>query len=292
MRSFDVPFDFAGMAEETKKRVSGLSFQQALRTLAFELFAPHSVLRIRTDAETNAKESLVFLLPTVIVDGEGRKTAQTGGAARGIPADDDPLLPHMFSQTAQFEHRLTAVGCVQPALYRLGLDHDVRFADWVPIVRASPFVPPCREQLWASGLHAGFTGELANAVHLLIPQVEHSLRYLLKGRGVVTSSLLDSGIQEERGLDWILKHNEREKAIGIDYVFHLRCLLIERFGSNLRNLISHGLLSDNQVATPDALYFWWLCLHMCLLPLVARERAAEAGPAAEGAAEGGLKSRA
>ncbi len=51
--------------------------------------------------------------------------------------------------------------------------------------------------------------------------------------------------------------------LGEDIVFDLRGLLVERFGSNLRNEGAHGLMDYEEFLAPQAIYLWWLALKLC-----------------------------
>ena len=53
-----------------------------------------------------------------------------------------------------------------------------------------------------------------------------------------------------------------------DTVFDLRRLLVEESGTNLRNLVAHGLVDDAQLNSPPTAYFWWSVLRLCVLPLL------------------------
>jgi hypothetical protein len=123
--------------------------------------------------------------------------------------------------------------------------------------------------LWALGLHAGFTDDLAAALHLLVPQLEHALRSILWQRNVVTTSLVE-GIEEEHDLGWLLDHKLTLDALGDTNVFHLRCLLDERAGGNLRNRTAHGLMGDGETRAPQVLYLLWFALRLCLIPIANR----------------------
>jgi len=60
----------------------------------------------------------------------------------------------------------------------------------------------------------------------------------------------------------------------------MRGLLTEEFGSNLRNNLCHGMLTDYGCYHPNILYCWWLLLRICLVPDV-RLSAAGGGEAPE-----------
>jgi hypothetical protein len=100
-------------------------------------------------------------------------------------------------------------------------------------------------------------------MHLLIPQVEASLRLVLQQYGVVTSTLEQDGTQKERDLNQLLWMPEVEQIFGLGEVFDLRGILIERFGFNMRNESAHGLMPEAGFFLPAAPYLWWLMLRLC-----------------------------
>ena len=55
---------------------------------------------------------------------------------------------------------------------------------------------------------------------------------------------------------------------GEDFVFDIRGLLVERFGSNLRNNMAHGLIDHDDFYSSSGCYLWWLALRFYVLPFV------------------------
>lgn len=139
----------------------------------------------------------------------------------------------------------------------------------LPFVSNNPFVPEGRELIYAQGLHHGLKGGLLVAAHLLIPQIENSVRHVLAENGVLASTLSNSGIQEERNLNRTLYEPKLEELWGEDIVFDLQGLLVERFGSNLRNRMAHGLMELDSFSSYSILYVWWTTLYICFAHLAA-----------------------
>ena len=271
---FGGKIDLSEAVARARSCVEGKPFAEAIRVLAMGIFGPRPLSKIRAEAEAMREEhQLLFLISTQYLDKEGRVSG-VSGRRRGQPVDpkEAALLDRMLDNTRQFEHELHAQAYVEPARKQLLLEHSVGLFDWFTIATASPFVPPGRERLWAQALHSGFIGDFASMLHLVIPQIEHSLRHLLLQAGEPTSSLSDDGIQEERDLSWLLSHPKLDEILGPDYVFHLRCLLVERAGANLRNRVAHGLLGDMEVYGWVVRYLWWLAVRLCVHPIIALER--------------------
>lgn len=147
--------------------------------------------------------------------------------------------------------------------------------DFLPFLINNPLVSPGREYIIAQGLHAGLNYDFVTSTHLLIPQIEESLRYILIRFKIATASFDDNGIQNELNLNQFLKDEKfagpLKKVFGEDFIFDLRGLLVERFSSNLRNDMAHGLIDYRSLFTVSPIYFWWLALrfyvvlHICIL---------------------------
>lgn len=178
------------------------------------------------------------------LDERGRTTAR---------ADADDLWARAC-QRAVMLYELRAQCHVGPLLWKIGMDHAVDLSDFEFIARASPFVPAGREPMYARGLYEGFKGDSSLALHLLIPQVENSIRLILRSVAATTNDRLQAGCAdaladtEQPFLTQSLYEpwaSELARVLGDggeDVVFALRVLLIERFGANLRNCILHGLI--------------------------------------------------
>jgi hypothetical protein len=53
-----------------------------------------------------------------------------------------------------------------------------------------------------------------------------------------------------------------EVFFGKSIAFNLRGILVEKFGSNLRNEMAHGLAHAGSFYSPESVYLWWLALHL------------------------------
>lgn len=102
------------------------------------------------------------------------------------------------------------------------------------------------------------------------------MRYILYHLGVITSGIDDDGIQDEFNLNKMLSASDYAeplaKFLGEDFVFDLRGLLVERFGSNLRNDMAHGLIDHDHFYSESGCYLWWISLRLYSLPVLATLR--------------------
>ena len=245
--------------------VQGKSKMEALHSMtAFALPSRGQIeAEVREDRETNPLSSLLGL---VQMDERGHNTARDDGGT-----GNSDLWARMC-QRAAMSYTISAQLYVGPLIWRVGLDHAIGVEDFALLAKASPFVPPGREPLFASGLNAGMQSDFGLAVHLLIPQVEHALREIVRTALASDERLTKThsatlADEEAPSLAESLCRSafavELSRILGDDIVFALRVILIERFGENLRHRVMHGLVKSHGVEGFICWYFWWLVLKMC-----------------------------
>lgn len=100
------------------------------------------------------------------------------------------------------------------------------------------------------------------------------MHYLLWERGIITSDLDNSGVQNEHNLNSILYYPEITSIFDENTLFDLKCLLVEHAGSNLRNRMAHGLINDREFMSPIMSYIWWIALRLCCLPIIRHQQQA------------------
>ncbi len=163
--------------EQTRKSMEGKTLKQSIFSLVL-LGASPSVADLRkTVQEICAKHPLQVMFPMQIQNENGRVTARQPSMFSGDPNEvEEAILAEMFKHSANFYQGTFANAAIEPARYQINLEHHMRINDWLPIVFNSPFVPMNREYIFAEGLDAGLKGNFMIAAHLLIPQVENSMR--------------------------------------------------------------------------------------------------------------------
>ncbi len=266
LQSFSHQIDISDITGQVMQQVKGKELHQALFTLAF-LFNPTSLSQVKQQTEEIINGSISrMIFPPVYINEMGKVIGHN-------PSFED----EMYTTAIRYQH-VQVQAIIEPARYQINLEHYVKVSDFYEIVVDNPFVPRGREEIYARGLHAGLTGDFLVAAHLLIPQIEHSLRCLIKRQGYITS-WLDKGIQDEYIMSALFEKHEADlKTIfGEDIAFDLVGLLNRKgFGSNLRNLMAHGLISHNGFYIPAVVYLWWLTLRICYLPIIPNTESTQA----------------
>jgi len=266
---FSQTVNISDATEKARKIVEGKTLEQAVFSLALSRVSP-SVTDLRKRAqETIQAHPLRAMSPMQIYE-KGRVTARQPSMFSSDPKEvEDATLAEMFN-SSMFDQHLMADSFIEPARYQINLEHHVTTNDWLPIVFNSPFVPMNREYIFAEGLDAGLKGNFMIAAHLLIPQVENSMRVLLNQFGINTTSYNAKGIQDEDNINTFYRDHRStlEKIFGKDMTFDFEGLLISRYGMNLRNRMAHGLIDHGEFTQSHFSYLWWLILRAVRIPII------------------------
>ena len=265
--------DLTDAIADTRRRLSGHSRFDALVYLAasWPLSDPD---KERAQAEELAKGSLRHLFGGATYAADGRKVASTEGGL----AEPDAAIWSDVVRSAGMKRGIVATAFIIPGLDVITFEHRYDQPYLHRLCLESPLVPSGHEDLWARGLRHGLNGDFPSAISVLVPQIEHSLRRVLKNHGVYTLVVDGStGVESEKGLGALLAMPEAADALGAELHFELKALLIEQQGDNLRHDTAHGLLHDAQAWSAGAIYAWWLCLRMVMVPLWNMRRAADEG---------------
>lgn len=263
------------LTEEVKKaieRVKDKKLHEAIFEFAL-LFNSPMVNDLKNQVQELAKEHPIgHLFTRVLVNEKGKVTDRMSGLfSNNSDEIETAMRENMFKQ-AKLHQTIHIQGVIEPARNQINLEHNIQMRDFLSIVSNNPLIPEGREYIYAQGLHAGMIGDFLLAAHLLIPQFENSVRYVLAQNGVITSGIDSEGIQDEHSLNKILYLPKMIEIFGEDITFDLQGLLVERFGANLRNRMAHGLMPYNAFYSVEVCYLWWLILRLCCLPIIKQIR--------------------
>ncbi|MDZ8260357.1 DUF4209 domain-containing protein [Nostoc sp. ChiQUE01b] len=262
--------------EQAKAHITGKEFQDALFSLAFLGTSP-LVSHLRQEVQNITHQYVTsHHFPVVMINNMGKVVARQSSSVLSSNSEEaEKAIQFEMYTNAVYYQTFHAQTSIEPARYHINLEHSVRLEDLLPIVSHSPFVPPDREYQYAKGLYAGLIGDFFTSTHILIPQIENSIRHILWQQQGAISSKLEHGIQNEYDLNQLLYRPEITAIFDEDTLFDLKGLLIERAGSNLRNRMAHGLINDNEFSSPLMSYFWWVTLRLCCLPILIYEQQVE-----------------
>jgi len=103
-----------------------------------------------------------------------------------------------------------------------------------------------RRDIYEKGLNFYFAKDWFTCVHILVPQIEHLARSLVAAMGGVTYRLNRYGGFNFLTLGELLGTKELSSAFCESSILYFRLLLNEPTGCNLRNDLSHGMITLNQ----------------------------------------------
>ena len=101
----------------------------------------------------------------------------------------------------------------------------------------------------------GLNGNLYAALHLLLPQVENIFRHLVCMCGDTVTYLKEDGTEEYKPLSQLFRSKLLQECYDKNMIFAFQSIMDEKAGSNLRNLIAHGLIEPDYGNSGIALCF-------------------------------------
>lgn len=283
LRSASINIDVTEITQKAEAAVTGLQFVPALAAFAMIYRSPPEEKRRRDAEGAIRRHPLQYLVQRIIIDDDGKTVRRLPALSLGDAESHEAVVRHAMIDDANRNQSFIGTSVIEPARYTIASEHPLIDRQFRQIALQSPFVPAGREDWWATALSAGFAGDLPTALHILVPQIEHALRVQVRLNGHPARTMNAAGEQEDWTLSTLLQGEGRERVeaiIGADTVFDLRALLVEKSGQNLRNRMSHGLLQDGSLRDGGAAYLFWICVRLCLLPLISvarSERSASRG---------------
>ena len=196
MKEFSQEIDITDSIQSSRAHVQNLTFERALFRLA--LGQPLTDLMALRQQVMKMMDSapLTHLFDTVLQDSSGRILKVHPGiqGLEGVELEQR-VEGEMFSTASKFHWSLRVSGFIEPARIQIFNDHHPSLGDLEFIVRNNPFIPEDHQGIFLRGLHAGFHGDFLIATHLLVPQIENSIRYVLESNDVDVSNLMSDSTQ-------------------------------------------------------------------------------------------------
>lgn len=226
-----------------------------------------SLSAARTEAEQRERQSpLSFLAARRTLTSDGRTVYRSpDGDGATIYGEKAATWEGMIQH---YQMRVSLLGgIVLPGGWRqLSTDHRLHIGDFRALAAGSAIVPSTHEEVFARGLHHGYSGDFGTAVHLLVPAIEALVRLHLANAGERTSAISADGNEHEIGLSALMENERVVDIFGEDVAFELRALLCGPIGPNLRNEVAHGLTGNAVFSSGVSVYLWWLTLKLVFMP--------------------------
>ena len=131
------------------------------------------------------------------------------------------------------------------------------------IVANTCLVSEERKELVRIGLVAALRGDMVQALHYLIPQLEAAFRFQLVRRDVAAIAPGKKlGEIHVAMFEEVFGRLEKNTVFSEDVLFALRGLLTEDHGGNLRNKHCHGMMEASDYCSGEAHFLVWLVLKL------------------------------
>ncbi|MCT4609081.1 MAG: hypothetical protein N4A70_07720 [Pelagimonas sp.] len=274
MGHFSTEIDLTEIVEHSVASVRGHSWPVALLSLAL-CDQPPTPDEIRQTAVEHAQEfPLQDIMPMQVLDFQGRVVFR----APGMGGDGDAAEDHqkyLMAFHRGHSRQVTVAGAINPIRRTIASEHPISNEIVLEILRDSPFIPIGHEYIFARAICHFLGGEDIEAVSLLSPQLENSLRHILLSNGHDTTATDAHGIQTEASLP-ILLNAERpwrtllEEIIPSRYIHEIDLLFNFAGGPSIRNQVAHGKIPASGFWGNDFAYAAWLIIHLAIIPLARR----------------------
>ncbi|MFH1397236.1 MAG: DUF4209 domain-containing protein [Candidatus Omnitrophota bacterium] len=252
------PIDAAPLIKIADDLLQGKTGKEAIEAFA-ALCKPFSYEQERKSAEKNLKEHpLQGLFDTHVLTEEGNVSAKIGG----MTDDYENTLKAQIIRGYNLGQNLSASTTLKRGISLILNSGDSWKSSLKALLETSKFVPKDRVDIYERAIIAGFESDLLLFVHLIIPQLENSVRLIFGMNKIKITSVLSSGVQREKDMNELLNDPSAEQIFGKDLLWEMRSLLIEQAGPNMRNRVCHGLADSNDLNGASSIFLLWLTLYL------------------------------
>jgi hypothetical protein len=253
--------DISNLILNSIKKIENKNFEEALVIFA-NITSNPKYESIKNSSKKILKSTTISrLFDCTHYSHDGRVIGITKGGLDN-PESYSQQLKSQMRQQYSIELGLIIQGSVIPAFEQFTKEHLIRKEYLISLCANAAVVPRDRALIWAEGLYFGFERNFLVSTHLLIPQIEHLIRVILKQENIQTTILDPQGIETEKGLSKLFEEEKLNDLIGKDLLFDLKSLLTDNMCYNLRNNVAHGLSEQFTFRSTESVYLWWLCFKL------------------------------
>ena len=190
--------------------------------------------------EDEAKESPLFdLMSTVVYDVFGNPMRKLGHG------ENQAFAKLMYSMYQRMQISTIFMNFEKKKMIDKGI---LTVEALMQAFEKSPFIHDSQRSILKRGFESYLAGDYLVACHLLIPQFESAIRMMVK---ILGGEILKQDKKPDDGNQYItlngLLTSDTLKNSGVpeDMLVYFQNLFTNQFGWNLRNLVCHGLLTEN-----------------------------------------------
>jgi len=251
MAKISYSVDMKETHEKIVKLFVGTSFVEDLLSL-IQLVHIYTNEELKKDI-SGEKNIFGGMFGSSLLDEQGRRVIDLPPLL-GNETNEHVIELHMFRKLTEFTD-VAGRTVIYWALQEINKKHKFDENDLGFIFNECAIIRPGREKILASGFNMALHGQFYEALHILAPQAENTFRYIAEENGGLVYTLEDDDTSNAKTLSSIFDIPELVDCYDPDYLFTFRGLLNERAGSNLRNMIAHGILEPGAANRGASIYF-------------------------------------
>ena len=229
-----IPFDSEKVNAYLDKALQG-SPEEALRFFIVQ-YLPKLDEEKRLLKDNEGKSPLLDMIPTVTIDSSGNIISNIGVG---------PEVAHQKLYFNMYEHMRIAIPFIHLHITKMKENEKMTVESMMDLLKDSPLITEDRREIIRRGFEAFIHEDYLVSCHLLIPQLENAIRcfFALRGGNIMRAQKNPAGGNEYLSLDGLLSSSNASEYMGEDKANYYRNVLTDPNGWNIRNLVSHGLLT-------------------------------------------------
>lgn len=194
-----------------------------------------------------------FLFQTAVQDQKGRIVASIGPISHDL---EGQLIRHI-SDSISFSSPFLSL-CFKELKSRYELTAQSLF----DFINKGKMIDESHHGIVLNGLDAYIKGQFLECIHILIPQVEDTLRNMYESMGGAVLKPFKEGKFQLKLLEEILREPTMIETLTEDLSIYFRILFTDSRGWNMRNNVCHGLypIGAFNTQSADRLIHAFLCL--------------------------------
>lgn len=188
--------------------------------------------------EKTERSPLLEMVSTVVIDSYGNPISRVGV---GSHAEQQRLYFSMY-ENMRFE-----IPFMHLHITKMKEEGKMTIESMMSMFEGSMLITDDHRYIVRKGFEAYLNENYLVCCHLLVPQLEAAVRRLFALGGINIMRAKGDPIEgnEYRSLDSLLDSDDAINIMGEDMANYLRNVLTSQYGWNIRNLVSHGLLSSD-----------------------------------------------
>lgn len=191
--------------------------------------------RLKEKAE---RSPFLEMVSTMVIDSSGNSISRVGV---GSNAEQQRLYFSMY-ENMRFE-----IPFLHLHICKMKEEGKMTVESLMNMFEESMLITDEHRDIVRKGFEAYLNEDYLVCCHLLVPQLEAAVRRLfaLGGVNIMRPKKNPDEGSEYKSLDSLLDSNEAIMFMGEDVANYMRNVLTSQYGWNIRNLVSHGLLSSD-----------------------------------------------